>query len=519
MQRYSILWADDEIDLLKPHILFLRNKGYDVTPVNSGTDALDKCNEQNFDVVFLDENMPGMTGLETLSQIKATKPSLPVVMITKSEEEHIMEEAIGAKIADYLIKPLNPNQILLSVRKILDGKRLVTEKTTQGYQQDFRNIAMAYNDRIGHEEWADIYKKLVFWELALDGANDRSMAEVLDMQKSEANSNFAKFVMENYEDWLNDPKAEKPLLSHQLMKKKVFPLISAQEPVFFFLIDNLRYDQWKILESILQEYFNVDEESVYYSILPTTTAFARNAIFSGMLPSEMEKYHSDLWVNDDEEEGKNNSEDQFLLRQMQKARIDAKMSYHKIININQGKSLVDSFNNLMTNQFNVIVYNFVDMLSHARTDMAMIRELAPDESAYRSITRSWLMHSPLLELFKRLSEKKVKIVVTTDHGTIRVKRPYKIIGDKNTNTNLRYKQGKNLGFDEDDVLVVRKPERFFLPKINVSTAYVFTVEDYFFAYPNNYNYYVNYYKDTFQHGGVSLEEMIVPFVQLSPKQG
>ncbi|MBD0255744.1 MAG: bifunctional response regulator/alkaline phosphatase family protein [Cytophagales bacterium] len=519
MQRYSILWADDEIDLLKPHILFLRNKGYDVTPVNSGSDALDKCNEQNFDVVFLDENMPGMTGLETLSQIKATKPSLPVVMITKSEEEHIMEEAIGAKIADYLIKPLNPNQILLSVRKILDGKRLVTEKTTQGYQQDFRNIAMAYNDRIGHEEWADIYKKLVFWELALDGANDRSMAEVLDMQKSEANSNFAKFVMENYEDWLNDPKAEKPLLSHQLMKKKVFPLISTpQEPVFFFLIDNLRYDQWKILESILQEYFNVDEESVYYSILPTTTAFARNAIFSGMLPSEMEKYHSDLWVNDDEEEGKNNSEDQFLQRQMQKARIDAKMSYHKIININQGKSLVDSFNNLMTNAFNVIVYNFVDMLSHARTDMAMIRELAPDESAYRSITRSWLMHSPLLELFKRLSEKKVKVVVTTDHGTIRVKRPYKIIGDKNTNTNLRYKQGKNLGFDEDDVLVVRKPERFFLPKINVSTAYVFTIEDYFFAYPNNYNYYVNYYKDTFQHGGVSLEEMIVPFVQLSPKQ-
>jgi CheY-like chemotaxis protein len=519
MQRYSILWADDEIDLLKPHILFLRNKGYDVTPVNSGSDALDKCNEQNFDVVFLDENMPGMTGLETLSQIKATKPSLPVVMITKSEEEHIMEEAIGAKIADYLIKPLNPNQILLSVRKILDGKRLVTEKTTQGYQQDFRNIAMAYNDRIGHEEWADIYKKLVFWELALDGANDRSMAEVLDMQKSEANSNFAKFIMENYEDWLNDPKAEKPLLSHQLMKKKVFPLISnPQEPVFFFLIDNLRYDQWKILESILQEYFNVDEESVYYSILPTTTAFARNAIFSGMLPSEMEKYHSDLWVNDDEEEGKNNSEDQFLQRQMQKARIDAKMSYHKIININQGKSLVDSFNNLMTNAFNVIVYNFVDMLSHARTDMAMIRELAPDESAYRSITRSWLMHSPLLELFKRLSEKKVKVVVTTDHGTIRVKRPYKIIGDKNTNTNLRYKQGKNLGFDEDDVLVVRKPERFFLPKINVSTAYVFTIEDYFFAYPNNYNYYVNYYKDTFQHGGVSLEEMIVPFVQLSPKQ-
>lgn len=518
MQNYTILWADDEIDLLKPHILFLKNKGYQVTPVNSGADALEKVEQEQFDLVFLDEMMPGMTGLETLQQIKQMRPNLPVVMITKSEEEHIMEEAIGSKIADYLIKPLNPNQILLSVKKILDNKRLVSERTNIGYQQDFRNLSMQYNDRIGYEEWVDIYKKLIFWELELDGAQDRSMAEVLNMQKSEANSNFCKFVMENYEDWLNDPKAEKPVLSHQLMRKKVFPLIEQNNSLFFVLIDNLRYDQWKVIEPILADFFVVEEESSYYSILPTTTGFARNAIFSGMMPSEMEKQYPNLWVNDEnDEEGLNNNEDEFLRKQVEKSRLNIKHSYNKILNTNQGKSLVDNFNNLMQNQLNVIVYNFVDMLSHARTDMAMIKELAPDERAYRSITRSWFLHSPLLELIRKIADKGAQLVITTDHGMIRVQKPAKIVGYRETNTNLRYKQGKNLGFDEDHVFVCRKPENFFLPRLNVSTAYVFTLEDYFFAYPNNYNYYVNYYRDTFQHGGVSLEEMIIPFVHLRPR--
>jgi CheY-like chemotaxis protein len=517
MQRYNILWADDEIDLLKPHIIFLTSKGYDVTPVHSGADAIEKCNEMKFDIVFLDENMPGMSGLEALSQIKATKPGLPIVMITKSEEEHIMEEAIGSKIADYLIKPLNPNQILLSVKKILDNRRLVTEKTNTGYQQDFRNLSMAYNDRMTFSEWVEVYKKLIYWDLEIDNIENKSMKEIIDMQKSEANKNFAKFIMEEYESWLNDANAPKPLLSHQIMKKKVLPFVEKQEPVFFVVIDNLRLDQWKVIEPTIANYFNVEEESTYYSILPTTTAYARNAIFSGLLPSDMEKKHPELWIHDEEEEGKNNFEEEFLKQQLTRNKLNIKTSYQKITNSALGKTLVESIPNLMTNKLNVIVYNFVDMLSHARTDMAMIRELAPDESAYRSLTNSWFQHSPLLEALKRISEKKVKLIITTDHGTIRVKRPFKIIGDKNTNTNLRYKQGKNLGFDEKDVFVARKPERFFLPKRNVSTAWVFTIEDYFFAYPNNYNYYVNYYKDTFQHGGISMEEMIVPIITLSSK--
>lgn len=522
MQTYSILWADDEIDLLKPHILFLKNKGYDVTPVNSGADALDKVDQHNYDVVFLDEMMPGMTGLETLAQIKQTRPNLPVVMITKSEEEHIMEEAIGSKIADYLIKPLNPNQILLSVKKILDNKRLVTERTNIGYQQDFRNIMMQYNDRMDHNEWAEVYKKLIYWELELDASQDKSMGEVMSMQKSEANATFCKFVIDNYEDWLNDPKMDAPVMSHQLMRKKVFPLLSqgsGESPLFFLLVDNLRYDQWKVLEPLLMEYFTVEEESSYYSILPTTTSFARNAIFSGMMPSEMERKHPDLWVNDDnnEDEGLNNHEAEFLQRQLTQSRVEAKMSYHKILNVNQGKSLVDNFSNLMDNQLNVVVYNFVDMLSHARTDMAMIKELAPDESAYRSITRSWFLHSPLLEFVRKVADNGGRLIVTTDHGMIRVQKPAKIVGYRETNTNLRYKQGKNLGFEDNHLFVGRKPERFFLPKPHVSTAYVFTLEDYFFAYPNNYNYYVNHYRNTFQHGGVSLEEMVIPFAYLKAK--
>ncbi len=520
MQKPQILWADDEIDLLKPHILFLENKGYEITPVNNGTEAVEKAQNQNFDIVFLDENMPGLTGLEALSQIKALKPSLPVIMITKSEEEHIMEDAIGAKIADYLIKPLNPNQILLSVKKLLDNKRLITEKTNMSYQQQFRSLAMAYNDEMSHEEWADIYKKLIYWELEIDETENKSMAEVIEMQKDEANSNFAQFVTENYEDWLNDPKADKPLLSHALMKKKVFPSLKADKPTFFILIDNFRMDQWKVVQPLISDLFNVVEDDHYYSILPTATAFARNAIFSGMMPSEMEKYYPNLWVGDDEDEGKNMHEEEFLTRQMQKAGLGAlKMSYHKIISAQQGKDLVEKFNNLKSNALNVVVFNFVDMLSHARTDSQMVRELAPDESAYRTITKGWFNHSALLELLKKIADAGYPVVITTDHGTIKVKKPFKIVGDKSVNANLRYKAGKNLGFDEGkEIMVCRKPERLFLPKPNVSTAYVFTTNDYFFAYPNNFNYYVNFYKDTFQHGGISLEEMIIPILRLEPKK-
>jgi hypothetical protein len=374
---------------------------------------------------------------------------------------------------------------------------------------------MAFGDDLNHEEWSDVYKKLVHWELALEHSEDKSMREVLEMQKSEANTNFTRFICKNYESWLNNPSSNKPLLSHQLFRKKVFPTLT--DKTFFILIDNLRYDQWRVLAPTIGEYFNIEEESLYYSILPTTTAYARNAIFAGMMPSDMEKYYPQLWKNEEDEEGKNLHEEDFLKKQLEKNKIQAKVSYHKIITSTQGKTLVDNFRNLLNNDLNVVVYNFVDMLSHARTDMQMIRELAPDEAAYRSITKSWFLHSPLLELIKKIAESKCKLIITTDHGTIRVKKPFKIVGDKNVNTNLRYKQGKNLSFEDDQVFEVRKPEKLFLPKPNISTSYVFAVEDYFFAYPNNFNYYVSYFKDTFQHGGISMEEIIIPYITLTAK--
>ncbi|WP_194777463.1 T9SS response regulator signal transducer PorX [Pararhodonellum marinum] len=518
MQKFKILWADDEIYLLKPHIMFLEEKGFQITTVNSGLDAIEKVEEDNFDVIFLDEMMPGMTGLETLQQIKQLKPQVPVIMITKSEEEHIMDDAIGGQIADYLIKPINPSQILLSVKKILQNKQLISEKTNSSYQQDFINISMAYNDADDYQSWTEIFKKLTYWELEIDKTENKSMQEVLETQKSEANTNFAKFIKRNYLDWINDSQSNRPLLSPDVMKEKVFPKIKPGKPLFFVVIDNLRLDQWEILEPLVSEFFNVEEESTYFSILPTTTAYARNALFSGMMPSEMARFHPQLWEGEDTDEGKNNHEEAFLEEQLKKNRLNIKFSYHKILQAYQGKNVLDQFNNLLNFDLNVLVYNFVDMMSHARTDMKMIRELAPNESAYRSITKSWFTHSSLFGLFKKIGEAGLEVVVTTDHGTIRVNKPYKIIGDRNITTNLRYKQGKNLNFESGKVFEIKRPEDAKLPKFNVSTSYVFAVEDYFFAYPNNYNHYVNFYKDTFQHGGVSLEEIIVPIIHLKPKK-
>lgn len=515
MQRYTILWADDEIDLLKPHIIFLKEKGYDVTPVNSGVEALDIIKEKDFDIVFLDESMPGMTGLETLEEIKKIKSHIPVTMITKNEEEYIMEEAIGSKISDYLIKPINPHQILLSLKKILDNKRIFSEKTNTKYQRDFQKISMAYNDANDYQEWADVYSQLVHHELEIENTAQKSMKEVLEMQKSEANSEFSKFIVRNYEDLING-EIEAPVFSHQVMGTYLFPRLRNKEKIFFIVIDNMRLDQWKMFAPILNEYFTI-QEKMYYSILPTTTQYARNAIFSGMMPSEMEKSYPEFWVSEEDEENKNNYEKDFLEQQLKRNKLDIKFSYNKVLNADYGKGLVDRFQNLSQNQLNVIVYNFVDMLSHAKTDIKMIKELAIDDAAYRSVSLSWFNHSSLLDMLRKIAQSGWSCVITTDHGTIRVKKPFKIVGDRQTNSNLRYKLGKNLSHEEKNVFTIKKPEKLFLPKPNVSTSYAIALEDYFFAYPNNYNYYVQYYTDTFQHGGVSMEEMIIPYIELNPK--
>jgi CheY-like chemotaxis protein len=517
MNNIKILWVDDEIDLLKPHILFLEKKNYTVTTCNNGQDAIDLYKETAFDMVFLDENMPGLSGLETLSEMKEFKSSTPVIMITKSEEEYIMEEAIGSKIADYLIKPVNPNQILLSLKKNLDHSRLISEKTTLDYQKEFRKIAIEMSMVNSFDEWAEFYRKLVYWEIELETIEDHNLIQILESQKSEANLQFGKFIERNYEDWF-DEKANKPILSHKLFGEFVAPEIRKKDkPILFVVIDNMRLDQWKIFENIVYNHYKPEKEVNYYAILPTATQYARNAIFSGLLPLEMEKKFPQYWKNDTEEGGKNLHEADFLNEQLKHLGLNIKNEYYKITNLRDGKKLVDNFKSCKNNDLTTIVYNFVDMLSHAKTEMDVVKELASNDKAYRSLTLSWFKNSPLLEIIQMAQQMGFKLIITTDHGTINCKNPSKVIGDKNTSLNLRYKTGRSLTYENKEVYAVKDPKKIGLPSINMTSSYIFAKSDYFLAYVNNFNHYVSYYRNTYQHGGISLEEMIIPCIVLNPK--
>jgi len=518
MALAKILWVDDEIESLQSQKLFLEGKGYEVHTLTNGFDAIDYVKEHPVDLVLMDETMPGITGLETLAKIKEVNQQIPVVLITKNETENLMDDAIGSQISDYLIKPVNPNQVLLSLKKILDNKRLVAEKTTTAYQQQFRNLFMALNSNPDHNEWMDIYKKLVYWELEMAKSDSPEMQEVLQTQKSEANTEFFKFVSRNYASWVNPKSSDAPIMSHSLLQFKVLPHLEKSIPLFFVLIDNLRFDQWKAIQPIFAESFRILEEDSFYSILPTATQYARNAIFSGLLPVDIEKHFPVQWKNDDEQGGKNLHEEDFFRDQLKRlGKSNLRVSYTKVVNNQAGLDLVNNIHNLLNNDLNVIVYNFVDMLSHARTEMEVLKELASDEMSYRSITTSWFEHSPLNQALKKIADKNIKVILATDHGSTRVKTPCKVVGDKQTTTNLRYKHGRNLNYDPKEVLAFRDPRVAGLPVPTVNSSFIFAKEDGFLCYPNNYNYYVNYYRNTFQHGGVSLEEMIVPVIKMQSK--
>ncbi len=515
MTNGVLLWADDEMELLKAHLLFLEKKGYEVVTVTNGTDAIEECKNRTFDLVLLDEMMPGLSGLETLQRIKELSPQTPVVMVTKSEEEDIMNQAIGQQIADYLIKPVNPNQILLTLKKNIHRREIVTETVQTNYQQQFQQLSMQIMDCSSWQDWADIYRKLVRWELELS-QTDSQMTEMLEMQKQEANRGFAKYMKKNYLDWIGG-NSLRPVMSPDIFKTKIFPLLNEGEKVFLVVLDNFRYDQWKMLERELASDFVIDED-LYCSILPTATQYARNAIFSGLMPDQIAKMFPDLWVDEDEEEGKNLNEAPLIQTQLERYRRKNTFSYHKINTSTEAEKLVQQFNTLEKYDLNVVVFNFIDMLSHARTESKMVRELANNESAYRSITLSWFRHSVIADLFRQLAQTDYRVIITTDHGSIRANNPVKIIGDRNTNTNLRYKLGKNLAYDSKDLFVIKEPRKAMLPAPNISTSYVFATGDDFFAYPNNYNYYVSYYRNTFQHGGISMEEMLIPLITLKGKK-
>ena len=517
MRKISILWTDDEIDLLRPHILFLQGKGYEVMTASNGDDAIELVKKHHFDLIFLDENMPGLSGIETLNIIKSQYSNIPVVMITKSEEENIMDAAIGSKIADFLIKPVNPNQILLSVKKNIDTQRLITKKTTSAYQSEFADIGAQINVTDSFEGWVEIYKKLIYWELEIENSSDSGLCDIFKMQKAEADLEFGKFIKSNYISWFNENKKNQPLLSPNIFKEKVFPIIEKNSKVVVIIIDNLRYDQWRTISPVIGEYFIDESDDIYCSILPTATQYARNAIFAGLMPLEIQKLNTNLWLNDDMEGGKNMNEKELLQKQLNRLGKKYKFYYNKVNNSRTGRKLVEGLKSILNNELIVIVYNFVDFLSHANTEMDMIRELAVNDSAYRSLTLSWFQHSHLYDLIKKLVEEDVKIVFTTDHGTLRVNNPVKVIGDRKSSTNLRYKIGRNLNYNPKEVFEIKDPHLVHLPKSNVSSKYIFASNSDFFVYPKNYNYYANYYKNTYQHGGISMEEMLVPISVMRPK--
>jgi CheY-like chemotaxis protein len=517
MNRHiTILWVDDEIDLLHPHILFLQNRGYRVITATNGYDGVDLLKEHSVDLVFLDENMPGLTGIETLTEMKAVNSVVPVVMITKSEEENIMDQAIGSKIADYLIKPVNPNQILLTIKKNTESLRLVTEQTTSQYQSRFTRIANEINMAGTFEDWTMVHRQLVFWELELERLDDKGMHEILQTQKVDANNNFTRFIRNNYAGWFGRQSDRKPLMSPNVLRQEVFPMLGQQKTALI-LIDNLRLDQWYAIAPVIGQYYKPDKESLYCAILPTVTQYARNALFSGLMPLDIAKLHPEFWMDEDEDEDSHNLHEQELLRkQLSRLGLPYSLSYEKISNERQGKRAVETLHDHLNSDLLVFVYNFIDVLSHARTNVDVIRDLAASESGYRSITRSWLEHSTLIDLIKHLAEENVRLVITTDHGSINASNPVKVLGDRESSTNLRYKQGKFLNFESKTIFEVKDPQSIRLPKLNVSSSYIFASGYDYMIYPKNYNHYVNFYRHTFQHGGISLEEMMAPLVILSP---
>jgi len=519
----KILWVDDEIELLRPHIRFLMDRGYDVETATNGNDALSMVRGDGYDLVFLDEMMAGMGGLETLAGIKDIKPNIPVVMITKNEEESLMEEAIGDKISDYLIKPVKPTQVLMACKKFLEGKRITSAAVSKDYIQEFNRVSIMLMEDLSHTDWSELYARLVGWGLELDAHQDLNLKQMLAEQTKEANLAFGKYVERYYRDWLASSPDDKsrPVLSPEILDRYVIPELGNGRSVIFFVIDCLRLDQWMVMESLLHEYFTITRET-YFSILPTATPYSRNSIFSGSFPSEVESRFPELWEkSEDDESSRNRFEPQFLEKFLQRrnVKLGREPKYVKILDADFGRSIEQNIHTYAQVPLTSIVVNFVDMLAHGRSDSSILKEIAPDESAYRSLTRSWFVHSSLFGMLKSLSVlPNVTIILTTDHGSIRSLRGSKVLGDREASTNLRYKFGRNLKSDPKAAIQVKNPADFRLPRRGVATNYIVAKEDYYFVYPTDYHRYLNQYRDSFQHGGASMEEMILPVVKLVPKR-
>ena len=513
----KILWADDEIELLRSHQLFLNDKGFEVTPVNNGEDAVAMVQQENFDIVLLDEMMPGLDGLQTLEQIKQLNSNIPIIMITKSEEEHLMDEAIGRRIDDYLTKPVNPSQIFMACKKLLDSRQIRQSQAGQVYVSKATQIQQWLAGGVTWKTWIDLHLLLCEWDIEIRRLGDKSLHGMVDDQKRECNQEFGRFVERNYAEWIEN-EDNSPPMSVDVVPEFVYPYLEAGRQVFFIVVDCLRLDHWLIMEPVLSEFFDV-KRHYHYSILPTATPYSRNAIFSGLFPSEIERKYGNVWANAQDESSLNRNEHRYIDEQLAEMGFSPQTSSHyvKVINAGEGQSLTRKVPSLANVPLVSIVYNFLDLLVHGRSHSALLKEIAPDEAAFRSLVSSWFAHSSLFETLQQVARTEAVVVLTTDHGAIRGTRAAVVHGDRETSTNLRYKNGKNLRVEGKDALFISEPGRYGLPSAGMGANFIVAKEDFYFVYPTNFNEYQRQYKDSFQHGGISLEEMILPVAVLEPK--
>ena len=512
-----ILWVDDEINQLQAHIIFLQEKGFIVTPVPSGDDAISAVQNDDFDLVLLDEMMPGRDGLSTLEELKEIKPNLPVVMVTKSEEENLMDQAIGRKISDYLTKPVNPSQILLVIKRLLDTKKIRGDQLTRDYVQSFNKLNQKMFGPMDWSDWIDAYKQISAWEIEIGEFRDVGLAQTHEGQRKQWNAEFSKYVERNYPEWL--ASEDRPTLSVDIGKKYVIPHLKEGRRVFFIVVDCMRLDQWMNIQPIIDEYFTVDLDH-YISILPTATPFSRNAIFLGDFPDRLEELYPDLWRRQDNESSLNKYESELMKIQLKQKRVklNAEPVYAKVLEASEGEHLARRISTYQHAQLVSMVFNFIDILAHGRSESDILKELAPNEHAFRSVTKSWFEHSSLLDILKYLSTIDCRVVITTDHGAVIARRATLVKGKREASTNLRYKYGDNLHCNTKEVVFVDDPATYRLPSFGISTTYIFAREDYYFVYPTHYHKYESKYADTFQHGGISMDEMILPVATLSPKR-
>ncbi len=521
MKKYrgKVLWVDDEIDHLKSHILFLEQRGYSVQTVTNAEDAISLLKEKEFDIVLLDEMLTGMNGLEALSSFHQINPSLPIIMITKSEEENLMEDAIGEKIEDYLTKPVNPSQILSSCKRILERKRIECDKITRDYVEEFEQISDSLSSELKASEWIDIYYRLSSRWIDLDNHSDIGLQQTFSDQQRECNHHFCRFIEKNYEEWLQSD--ERPVLSVDLLKKYLFPLLKRGERVLFLVIDNMRMDQWLSIEPLIYDLFTVNKK-YYFSILPTATPYSRNSLFSGLFPRDIARLYPKYWKEgENDESSRNRYEPQLLIDYMKREGVDivSKTKYIKLLNAEEANRIENQIESYFSLQLISMIFNFIDIMAHRRSESQILQEILPDESAYRSLTRTWFKHSSLFKILRKASERGIKTIITSDHGSIRVLRGVRVYGDRETSKNLRYKWGNGIKSDSKYVLDIKNPSRFGLPSPSMSTNYLIAKEDSYFVYPTNYHHYLSLYNGSLQHGGISMEEMILPIIFLTPREG